>query len=271
MSDLEPMPPFGDDEMRRELDAERSLPGASPESRARVLAAVQLAVAGGAVATGAAVAKGASLGAKLVVSLGVLAAAGGVTTLAVHRAGPEAPSAPEAPASRAVARSPRTVTAVAPPSVVASTVAPAPAAASIAAPSASVLPPRTRPTVTRAEPATEPERPTPPPLAVKPASAATAVLSELASEQRLLESARRALARGEPVAALAAVERHAATFESGRLTEEREVLRIQALVRAGRLEEARTEAQRFKGRFPGSLLRAVVDYAVPPAGRPAVE
>jgi hypothetical protein len=76
----------------------------------------------------------------------------------------------------------------------------------------------------------------------------------LAAERRLLDEAQRDLAAGNGAAALDALGRHAAEFPRGRLREEREGLWIRALARAGRLDEARARASRFRASFPGSLL-----------------
>ncbi|MCB9529263.1 MAG: hypothetical protein H6701_12930 [Myxococcales bacterium] len=93
----------------------------------------------------------------------------------------------------------------------------------------------------------------------------------LAAEQVLLGRARAALARGQVEVAEAAVARHARRFAAGQLVEARELLRIQILVRRGRLDDARAAALRFRERFPGSLLGPALDDAlVTPAagGRP---
>lgn len=86
--------------------------------------------------------------------------------------------------------------------------------------------------------------------------------STLAAEQALLEAARRALAAGDADAALSSVRRHGARFADGRLAEERELLRVQALVRAGRLDAARAFAGAFRRDFPDSLLREALDVAL---------
>lgn len=86
--------------------------------------------------------------------------------------------------------------------------------------------------------------------------------SQLAAEQRLLDSARAALASGEPERALARVAAHNARFPQGLLAEEREALAVQALVRAGRHDEARARAAAFRERAPNSLFRAAVDSAI---------
>jgi outer membrane protein assembly factor BamD (BamD/ComL family) len=76
----------------------------------------------------------------------------------------------------------------------------------------------------------------------------------LAAERALLESARVAIARGQAAPAFEALERHTRDFPRGRLAEEREGLRIQALLSAGRLDEARARFRQFRKGFPRSML-----------------
>jgi outer membrane protein assembly factor BamD (BamD/ComL family) len=88
--------------------------------------------------------------------------------------------------------------------------------------------------------------------------------TQLSQERALLEVARTTLARGEVVATLDAVERHAREFPDGRLGEEREVLFIQALVQAGRKDEAARHAEAFRQKFPDSLMLPAVDAVLAP-------
>ena len=57
--------------------------------------------------------------------------------------------------------------------------------------------------------------------------------SSLAAERRLLDEARQNLARGEPEAGLVPIERHAARYPKGVLTEEREALAVRLLAALG--------------------------------------
>lgn len=84
----------------------------------------------------------------------------------------------------------------------------------------------------------------------------------LRKERRLLDIARTAIARGDGEAALDAVGRHASEFPHGRLREEREALRVQALVLAGRKEEARQRANEFREEHPNSLMQPGIDPAL---------
>jgi hypothetical protein len=76
----------------------------------------------------------------------------------------------------------------------------------------------------------------------------------LVEEQRLLDKARDAIARGEPEGALDATAQHAVRFVHGKLTEERLAIRIRALARLGRKDEARTLLTEMHGRYPHSFL-----------------
>jgi hypothetical protein len=85
---------------------------------------------------------------------------------------------------------------------------------------------------------------------------------ELAAERAPLETARTALSRGQPQAALEALAEHQRRFPAGRLSEEREALAIEALVQGGRNAEAQVRAARFRAKFPNSLLLPAVDAAL---------
>jgi hypothetical protein len=90
--------------------------------------------------------------------------------------------------------------------------------------------------------------------------------SQLARERAIIDVVRAAIARGHADSALEAVARHASEFPTGRLREEREGLRVLALVRAGRVQEARAAAARFKQEYPASLLWPALERALA-AGR----
>ena len=85
--------------------------------------------------------------------------------------------------------------------------------------------------------------------------------TSLAAERSLIEVAHTALSRGDSSGAIAALDQHAKRFPFGQLGEEREALYVQALSQAGRRDEARVRALRFKKQFPGSLLLPVVEAA----------
>jgi len=77
-----------------------------------------------------------------------------------------------------------------------------------------------------------------------------------AMELRLLRPAQLALGRSSFANALALVVEHQRRFPSGHFAEEREALRVKALVGLDRREEARKAAAAFQVRFPNSALLA---------------
>lgn len=83
-----------------------------------------------------------------------------------------------------------------------------------------------------------------------PKSSAAADSAELA----LLQRARAALAVGNDDAALDAISEHLKLFPSSPLREEREALRIRALEGLGRDDEARRAGEKFRERYPKSVL-----------------
>lgn len=84
----------------------------------------------------------------------------------------------------------------------------------------------------------------------------------LADERALVEIARTALLKRETKEALEALEAHARQFPQGQLSEERESLWVQALVNAGRPEDARRKAAEFRQKFPDSMMQPAVDAAM---------
>lgn len=124
--------------------------------------------------------------------------------------------------------------------------------------SAAVLPPAAAPT------ATTPQGPDN--AAPVPRVSSSAARENGPEEVQLLVRARQANARGDYGAVLAIADEHERTYPAGRLTEEREVLRVKALVALGRLDQARRVGARFHRRFPRSVLLRKVDemLASPP-------
>jgi hypothetical protein len=78
--------------------------------------------------------------------------------------------------------------------------------------------------------------------------------ARLAEEQRVLDEARDALAHGDNEHALEATAEHALRFARGTLAEERYALRVRALSRLGRKEEAQSLVSEMRARFPHSFL-----------------
>jgi hypothetical protein len=133
-------------------------------------------------------------------------------------------------------------------------------------------PPRSKSTVApRAEPesaSTDSRETSPVPTAVAaPAAPASTPLpgrrpafaGRRSDELRILHRARQSDARGDYFSVLALVAQHERAHPDGRLTEEREVLRVRALVGLGRGKAARFAATRFRRQFPRSVLLPMID------------
>jgi hypothetical protein len=84
----------------------------------------------------------------------------------------------------------------------------------------------------------------------------------LAAERALLDVGRTALGRSDGAHALEAAARHAREFPRGQLSEEREAIAVQALVKLGRRAEAEARGERFRQRYPNSVLMPVIDAAL---------
>jgi hypothetical protein len=84
-------------------------------------------------------------------------------------------------------------------------------------------------------------------------------LEAYTKELRVLQPARQAVARGDFTSALAAIGEHQSLFPSGKLAEEREALRITALLGLGRTAEAQRAGAAFRARFPHSALLKRID------------
>ncbi|WP_437513248.1 tetratricopeptide repeat protein [Sorangium sp. So ce1099] len=94
-----------------------------------------------------------------------------------------------------------------------------------------------------------------------PAPAAPIDSDALLRESNLIDRAR-AAATQNPEAALAAVGEHQREFPAGRLAEEREYVAIRALMRLGRVDEARARADAFLARYPSTSYADRVRRAV---------
>jgi len=112
--------------------------------------------------------------------------------------------------------------------------------------------------------ASVPVAPTPepsPPAGVEAPKLAPPV-SALPAERAILDRARKDLLSGEPGAALQEVATHARLYPRGVLGEERDALRVEALVAAGSYEPARAAGARFRAAYPGSMLAPAVEDAL---------
>jgi hypothetical protein len=89
----------------------------------------------------------------------------------------------------------------------------------------------------------------------KTASKHDVVIEELA----LLERAQLAAARNDHATVLVIAHEHELRYPKGRLNEEREALRVRAMIGLGQLGEARQTAARFHRSFPRSVLLSRLD------------
>jgi hypothetical protein len=86
--------------------------------------------------------------------------------------------------------------------------------------------------------------------------------SQLSAERMILDEARAALGRHDAARALDELDRHRRTFPKALLAEERDAMQVQALVAAGRYDEARLRANAFRRHTHDSLFLPVVDAAI---------
>jgi RNA polymerase sigma-70 factor (ECF subfamily) len=98
----------------------------------------------------------------------------------------------------------------------------------------------------------------PPPPAAEVSAAPPPKVLPAESEAALLGRAQDALA-DRPGQSLALCAKHQASFPQGNLTQEREVIAIDALVRLGRAAEAEARADRFESSYPTSGHRRRID------------
>lgn len=133
------------------------------------------------------------------------------------------------------------------------TSAPPPRSHTPAPAAAAVLPPPTVPAAPTVEPPTVDQQM---PAAPKPqrTTRPTTAQESYAAELELLTRAQVAYAGRDFTNALGLVAEHGKRFPSGRLTEEREALRVRSLTGAGRTEEGQRAAAAFAEKFPRSIL-----------------
>ncbi|HEX3345383.1 MAG TPA: hypothetical protein VHS09_12455 [Polyangiaceae bacterium] len=211
------------------LDVERGRTGAPASARSRVLERVQLSVAahpvsGPAPRMSAAANAGGTL-LRPVLAGALLLGVGAALVLASRRHPTTEPTA-------------ATTTAEAPVIPVVEPVVP-----EVVPPAAPVLVPP-EPVVARVNPA---------------AAKLVPPVSTMPAERTLLDRARGDLLSGEAPAALREIETHARLYRRGVLAEERDALRIEALVATQQYERARAAGARFRATYPGSMLGPAVD------------
>lgn len=88
--------------------------------------------------------------------------------------------------------------------------------------------------------------------------------ASLRAERVLLTRAQRELEAGDTEAALATLQEHEENFEKPQLAEEREALRIRALLSAGDHAKARARFERFSKRYPRSIFLDALSPAFEP-------
>jgi hypothetical protein len=149
-------------------------------------------------------------------------------------------------------------------------------------PSSALQAPAPAPTQTTRAATTSDSPPTAPPAARAPDSQATPLptadaplpkdergspqrrttdVDAYAAELALLQQARASVAAGRFSAALESISEHERRFPAGRLREEREALRVKSLAGLGRGEDARAAAERFRSRYPRSVLSPGIEAA----------
>jgi hypothetical protein len=94
----------------------------------------------------------------------------------------------------------------------------------------------------------------PEPEQIEEAEVAAQEPTALAQELGRLEQVRQAMAQGRAARALDLLQRYDRDFASGNMSSEAAALRVEALARAGRHEEAREAARAFLAKYPRSPL-----------------
>jgi hypothetical protein len=166
------------------------------------------------------------------------------------------------------------------PSVDAQPAAPPPKRSAASQPFAVVTAqPASEPAVVPPPPATEPAAPLEHAGVASPTAATTLApttsssskprASNLFEEQRIIESARAAVSRGDAQSALATLDGYARSYAQGQFGPEALALRIEALSSKGDLARARNLAADFRQRYPHHPLLAPVQTAVqgPPSSK----
>jgi hypothetical protein len=103
---------------------------------------------------------------------------------------------------------------------------------------------------------------------LKEAPTVTPPVSTLEAEQRLLQQAQVALTQHDAPAALVALAQHERRFPRAQLAEEREALRVRALLLAGQKVEAKAAYVKFAKRFPHSAFVGKLAQAIESAVTP---
>jgi hypothetical protein len=224
-------------ELRDLIAAERT----SPLPTSRIAVRSKLAASVGAAPLGHVASASLVGSAKVLAILAIVAATGTIAALS-HSTSSEtsrAPAVARVPVSVPVTRAVEPGAPVPPPHV------------ELAAPASPAPPPRLRPSIKK-----------PPPEAVDEAvRAAVAESPRVASEAELLRRAWSASTH-DPAQTLALVIEDERFYPDGVLAEERDALRISALAKLDRLDDARVAATRFFVHHPDSVHRAMVERSI---------
>ncbi len=130
--------------------------------------------------------------------------------------------------------------------------APSPLPSPAAIPTVPETPPKPEAPITRHESAPAPAQTTTAGKAPTPGPSSSA--STLSAEIAALDEAKRALGGGDAAEAIRQVDAYRAAFHGGILAAEASALRVQALARAGKRDEARAELARLRAGHPESPL-----------------
>lgn len=185
---------------------------------------------------------------KALAAVTLVALGGGAIVAAKHRAPSVAQASIRSPRARVVApavSAPKPILEAIssePTVTVPAAVEPVAQPVAVEAPSARAHVPAARPRVL-AEPVVAPEAPAPAP--------------SLSDELRVVDEARAAV-QTNPASALSTLNAAERTFSHGQLADEREALRVEALTRLGRWDEARAHAAALEARAPQSPQTARV-------------
>lgn len=206
-------------------------------------AAANMAAGGAALAAG-----GGALVKSVALCVGLGVVGGGVASLVVSstierldHVSTAAPSTPSRPRPSAAVRAPQVASAIE-------------EAAPAAPPQVSVPELVTEPT---------PKEPAPTRASAAPApSAPVAARSSLFDEQRSIEKARAAIARGDSSSGLAALDEYERNFPKAQFRPEALALRIEALSQRGDLRRAHALAEEFRQRYPHHPLLTRVEATV---------
>lgn len=226
MTDPDQLPP----ELAALFDAERTAPTTNASGRSAIRSRLAAGLAGVPLGAAASTLGGAG---KIISIVAIALAAGGGTVAIVHHASSSSATEMSAPA-------------------------PAPPPAPVARPAVVVSTPDVP-----ASPQLPPAPPrTPRPAAIREARHPSASAPAPVTEQQLVRDAWTALSADDAPRALQIVERAAQLYPAGVLDEERDAVRIVALAKLHRIDDARAAAARFANQHPTSVHRALIERAL---------